>query len=42
MTCTLNSINFLQWLTELKETFSLLVHWFIMKRHNSDVIVRDA
>ena len=31
MTPSLGSINLLEWLTELKETFYLLDHWFIMK-----------
>ena len=33
-TPSLVSISLLDWLAELKETFYLLVHWFITKRYN--------
>ena len=34
-TPSLGLINLLEWLTELRETFYLLDHWFIIKGYNS-------
>ena len=36
MTSFLGSITFLEQLTEIRETFYLLDHWFIMKGYNSE------
>ena len=33
----LSSINLLEWITELRETFYLLDHWFIIKGCNSGI-----
>ena len=35
MTPSLGSINLVEWLTELREAFPLLDHWFITKEYNS-------
>ena len=36
MTPILHSINFLQWLTELRITFFILDYWFMIKEYDSE------
>ena len=36
-TSSLVSVNMLEWLTELRETFYVVNHWFIIKGYNSEI-----